>query len=324
MPKASVVVPVYNVKDYVEKCAASVLGQTEGDLELLLIDDGSTDGSGAICDKIAAGDSRARVIHQENRGLGGARNTGVAAARGEWILFPDSDDWLEPEALEQALAAGEKADADLVSFAFRTVDGEGRELAVFREELPPGVPLDPRKRRDLLLMFPSACNKIYRRELFRRAGVEYPPRVWYEDIRTTTKLLPCCGKAVYTGFVGYNYLQRQGSIMNNANLERNREIIDAFEDILGWYRSRGLLEEYRQELEYLAVFHAYLTASVRVLRADPRHPLLGELRRYVDGQFPGRKQNSYLPRLGKKRRLLLSLLDRGMYGAIRAMFKIKG
>lgn len=324
MPKASVVVPVYNVKDYVEKCAASVLGQTERDLELLLIDDGSADGSGPLCDQIAALDPRARVIHQENQGLGGARNTGIAAARGDWIMFSDSDDWLEPETLEKALAAGEGTGAGLVCFAFRSVDEAGRELAVFREDLPENVLLDPRERRDLLLMAPSACNKLYKTELFRRAGVSYPPRVWYEDIRTTTKLLPRCGGAAYTGFVGYNYLQRQGSIMNNANLGRSREIIDAFEDILGWYQAQGLREEYWRELEYLALFHAYLTASVRVLRADPRHPLLGELRAYVDGRFPERRRNPYLPRLGKKRRLLLSLLDRGMYGAIRAMFKIKG
>lgn len=324
MPKVSVVVPVYNVKDYVEKCAASALGQTQTDLELLLIDDGSTDGSGEVCERIAGRDPRVRVIHQENRGLGGARNTGIEAARGEWILFPDSDDWLEPETLEKALSAAGNTGADIACFAFRTVDEQGRELAAFREELPMDIALDPHQSRELLMMAPSACNKLYKTELFRETGVRFPPRVWYEDIRTTTKLLPNCGKVVYTDFVGYNYLQRAGSIMNNVNLARNREIIDAFEDILGWYRERGLLEEYRRELEYLTVFHVYLTASVRVLRADPKHPLLKELREYTERQFPRWGQNPYLPRLGKKRRLLLSLLEKRMYRTVRAMFKIKG
>ena len=324
MPKVSVVVPVYNVKDYLEKCAASVLGQTHPDLELLLIDDGSTDGSAALCDQIAASDPRVRVVHQENQGLGGARNTGVNAAQGQWILFPDSDDWLEPQTLETALSAGEKTGADLVAFPFRSEDEAGRELAVFREDLPENVPLDPKTRRDLLLLAPSACNKLYKTQLFHCTGLRYPPRVWYEDLRTTLKLIPSCRRLAYTGFVGYNYLQRPGSIMNNANLSRNREIIDALGDVLGWYKSQGLFEAYRQELEYLALFHGYLTASVRVLRADPSHPLLKELRAYIDREFPRRRHNPYLPRLGKKRRLLLSLLDRSMYRTVGTLFKLKG
>lgn len=324
MPRTSVIVPVYNVKAYLPKCVDSVLAQTDPDLELVLVDDGSADGSGPLCDQLAQGDSRIRVIHQENRGLGGARNTGIEAAKGEWLLFPDSDDWLEPEALERALSAGESAGADMVCFGFRSVDEEGRELALFREEFPEGQGLSPQQRRDLLLMAPSACNKLYRAELFRRTGVRYPPRVWYEDLRTTAKLVPSCEKIVFSGFVGYNYLQRAGSIMNSAQLARNREILDALEDVLGWYRERGLFEQYRRELEYLTVFHVYLTASVRVLRADPGHPLLEELRAFTQREFPRWRENPYLPRMGRKRRLLLALLERRMYRAVGLLFKIKG
>lgn len=324
MPRTSVIVPVYNVQDYLPKCVDSVLTQSDPDLELVLVDDGSTDGSGPLCDRLAKGDSRIRVIHQENRGLGGARNTGIEAAKGEWLLFPDSDDWLEPETLERALSAGESAGADMVCFGFRSVDEGGRELALFREEFPEGQGLSPQQRRDLLLMAPSACNKLYRAELFRRTGVRYPPRVWYEDLRTTTKLVPSCEKIVFTGFVGYNYLQRAGSIMNSAQLARNREILDALEDVLGWYRERGLFERYRRELEYLTVFHVYLTASVRVLRADPGHPLLEELRAFTQREFPGWRENPYLPRMGRKRRLLLALLEKRMYRAVGLLFRLKG
>ena len=324
MPKASVVVPVYNVKDYLEKCVRSVLEQTEHDFELLLVDDGSTDGSGDLCEAIAQRDPRIRVIHQENRGLGGARNTGLEAAQGEWILFPDSDDWLEPETLQKALEAAGTAGADMACFAFRTVDLQDRELGVFQEDLPKDTALDPRQQKDVLLAAPSAWCRLYKTELFQKTGVRYPPRVWYEDIRTTLKLLPNCQKVVYTGYVGYNYLQRPGSIMNSATLDRNREIMDAFTDILGWYQEQGLFEEYRQELEYLTLFHVYLTASVRVLRGDPRHPLLKELRQYAEERFPGWRQNPYLSRMGKQRQLLLWLLARRMYRAVQAMFKIKG
>lgn len=324
MPKVTVAVPVYNVQDYLEKCAASVLSQTERDLELILIDDGSTDGSGELCDRLAKADPRARVIHQENRGLGGARNTGIENARGEWIIFPDSDDWLEPETIERALRAAEKAGADMAVFAYRSVDEGGNTLAEFHEPLPRDVPLDPHKQKDLLIMAPSACNKLYRTELFHRAGVRYPPRVWYEDIRTTTKLLPRCGTVVYTDYVGYNYFQRSGSIMNNVSLDRNHEIIDAFDDILGWYTEQGLFSEYRQELEYLTLFHLYLTASVRVARADPRHPLLGEFAAYMKSRFPDYRGNPYMAGLGRSKRLALWLTEHKLYGLLKLAFQLKG
>lgn len=324
MPKVTAAVPVYNVEGYLEKCAESVLAQTERDIELLLIDDGSTDGSGALCDRIAEGDPRVRVIHQENRGLGGARNTGIENARGEWIIFPDSDDWLEPETIERALGAAEDTGADMSLFAFRSVDEGGNTTGEFRESLPEGVPLDPHERRDLLLMAPNAWTKLYRTELFKRTGVRYPPRVWYEDIRTTSKLLPYCSSVAYTDYIGYNYLQRKGSIMNNGNLSRNREIIDAFDDILGWYREQGLFDEYRQELEYLTLFHLYLTASVRVARADPRHPLLKEFADYFKGRFPDCRKNPYLARLGRTKKLALRLTEHRLYGLLKLAFQLKG
>lgn len=323
MAKITVAVPVYNVKPFLEKCVRSVLAQTERDFELLLVDDGSTDGSGALCDELAGTDPRIRVIHQENRGLGGARNTGIEAAGGEWVLFPDSDDWLEPQTLERALSAAEQTGADMSAFAFRTVDESGRELHVFQENFPKNMGLDVNTHREVLLAAPSAWCRLYKTELFRETGVRYPPRVWYEDVRTTLKLLPNCKKIVYTDYVGYNYLQRAGSIMNNLNLDRNREILDAFDDILGWYREQGLFSQYKDELRHLALVHVYLTASVRVLRQDTRHPLLREFRAYLLREFPDYKEDVYRGRLTKNQRVALALLDKRMVSLLHGIFKIK-
>lgn len=324
MPKISVVVPVYNVEAYLEKCARSILTQSERDLELLLIDDGSTDRSGALCEEIAGTDTRVRVVHQENRGLGGARNTGIEEARGEWIIFPDSDDWLEPETIERALKAAESTGAEMSLFAFRSVDMQGGTISEQFESLPEGVPLNLQEHRDLLLIAPTAWSKLYRTDLFRRTGVRYPSRVWYEDVRTTTKLLPSCRSVVYTGYIGYNYLQRPGSIMNNMNLSRNREIIDAFDDILGWYREQGLFDEYRMELLHLTVSHIYLTASVRVLCQNPGHPLIGEFCRFVKREFPDYRKDIYHDRFTRNQRIALKLLERRMISLLHLIFKLKG
>ena len=324
MPKASVIVPVYKVEEYLEKCVQSILAQTERDFELILVDDGSPDRCGALCDSLAQTDPRIRVIHQENQGLGGARNTGIREARGDWLLLVDSDDWIEPKILEKAMEAGLREEADLVMFAFRTVDEQGRELGVFREDMPKERGIGMQEHKEALLTAPCAWNKLYRRSFFQGTGLAYPPRVWYEDLRTTPKLMAKAGRMVFLDEVGYNYLQRQGSIMNSANLERNREILDAFDDLLPWFRKEGLFEAYRRELEYLAVFHVYLTAGVRVALADRKSPLLRELAAYVEERFPGWRQNPYLPKLGGKRRLLVSLLQKKWYWAVSLLFKLKG
>ena len=324
MPKASVIVPVYKVEEYLEKCVQSILAQTERDFELILVDDGSPDRCGALCDSLAQTDPRIRVIHQENQGLGGARNTGIREARGDWLLLVDSDDWIEPKILEKAMEAGLREEADLVMFAFRTVDEQGRELGVFREDMPKERGIALQEHKEVLLTAPCAWNKLYRRSFFQGTGLAYPPRVWYEDLRTSPKLMAKAGRMVFLDEVGYNYLQRQGSIMKSANLERNREILDAFDDLLPWFRKEGLFEAYRRELEYLAVFHVYLTAGVRVALADRKSPLLRELAAYVEERFPGWRQNPYLPKLGGKRRLLVSLLQKKWYWAVSLLFKLKG
>lgn len=323
MPKATVIVPVYNVEAYLEKCVQSILAQTEPDFELLLVDDGSTDHSGALCDQLAQTDPRIQVIHQQNQGLGGARNTGIQAAAGDWVLLVDSDDWIEPELLEKTLEAGLREEADLVMFGFRSVDEQGNTLQTFVEDVPTDQGLTLKDHPDLLMTAPSAWRRLYRRELLSRTGILYPPRVWYEDIRTTPKLLAAASRVVFLNYVGYDYLSRTGSITKNQNADRNREILWAFDDLLPYFQDQGLFERYRQELCYLTLFHAYLTASVRVLLIDRRHPLLGEFRDYLNKWFPDYRRCNYLPRLNRLHRLLLSLLEKRMYGLVAVLFRLK-
>ena len=323
MPKATVIVPVYNVEAYLEKCVQSILAQTEPDFELLLVDDGSTDHSGALCDQLAQKDPRIQVIHQKNQGLGGARNTEIQAAAGDWVLLVDSDDWIEPELLEKTLEAGLREEADLVMFGFRSVDEQGNTLQTFVEDVPTDQGLTLKDHPDLLMTAPSAWRRLYRRELLSRTGILYPPRVWYEDIRTTPKLLAAASRVVFLSYVGYDYLSRTGSITKNQNADRNREILWAFDDLLPYFQDQGLFERYRQELCYLTLFHAYLTASVRVLLIDRKHPLLGEFRDYLNKWFPDYRRCKYLPRLNRLHRLLLSLLEKRMYGLVAALFRLK-
>lgn len=120
MSKVSVIVPVYNVAEFLPKCAESILAQTHRDLELLLVDDGSTDGSSEVCDAIAGVDSRVRVLHRDNTGVSAARNAGIGAACGDWICFVDGDDWIHPEYVDYLLELAQWADAPIA--AMRSVE----------------------------------------------------------------------------------------------------------------------------------------------------------------------------------------------------------
>lgn len=317
----SVIVPVYNVEDYLEACVASVIAQTCRDYELILVDDGSTDQSGAMCDRLAQ-QYHCRVIHQENGGLGAARNTGIEAAQGDYLVFLDSDDFLSPDTLQGLSEEMDRVDADIYAFGFVTSDGT-RDIAPFVDDLPYHQPLTLREHPELLLTLPNAWTRVVRRILFLSSGVRFPSRVWYEDIRTTPKLSALAQVIDALPSTWYHYVQREGSITRNTNLDRNREIIDAFEDLLGWYRAQGLFDQYAPQLERLCIDHLYLAASVRVLRVDPKHPLLKEFRDYLRKNFPNYQNNPLLGELPRSKHLAYTLLEGKHYRLLKLLFSLK-
>ena len=321
----SVVIPAYNVADYLEKCVASVAAQTCADWEAILVDDGSTDGAtGGLCDALAGRyGARVRVIHQGNGGLGAARNTGLSAAAGEYVVFLDSDDYIAPDMLETLAARIDATHCDVYTFGF-FVDKDGAVGPAQLDDLPVGRPFTLEEYPRLLLATPNAWNRIYRREFFLNSGVRYPGKVWFEDIRTTMKLFALAQSVETVDRALYYYVVRQGSITRNAGADRNREILEAFDDLLDFYKSRGLYARYEKELCRLAIDHIYLAASVRVLRIDRHHPLLGEFAAYMKARFPAYARNPYLSELSRARRLAFDLLEKKRYGALALLFRIKG
>ena len=214
-PLVTVVVPVYKVEQYLEACVQSILAQTHQRLEVLLIDDGSPDGSPAICDRLAQHDGRIRVIHQTNQGLSAARNTGLDAANGEFIAFVDSDDWIEPDMVEVMLRGLVDHGADLASVmpipeiedglsaAFPRVDHDGVAKTYDREAALEALLQDQRLRN-------FAWSYLYRTRLFD--GVRFPPGRRFEDIHTTYRIFLKCKVVVSLPLAKYHYRIRAGSI----------------------------------------------------------------------------------------------------------------
>ena len=211
----SIIIPVYKVEKYLEKCIQSVINQTYENLQIILVDDGSPDNCGKICDEYAQKDHRIEVIHKSNGGLSDARNKGLEIAKGEYIGFVDSDDYIEADMYEVLYNLLKQYNADVSICNFYTVSqgkisiknadngiNEYNRIEILKEVL-----LDNNIQS-------YAWNKLYKKELFDE--IKYPIGKKYEDIGTTFYLLEKCNKVVVTGKSEYYYINRQDSIVNNV------------------------------------------------------------------------------------------------------------
>ena len=255
-------IPVYNIINYLPNAVFSALDQTERDLEIILVDDGSTDGSGGLCDELALTDGRIRVIHKENGGLSSARNAGVAAAAGEYVLLLDGDDRLHPRAAERTLAVMEESGADFVQFRYREVAdaAAGEKTLVLPEQICSGY----RWAEGPAALFTnlyrlggegaSACTKLFRRELLERFPFE---KTRHEDEQWCTKAFQQPLAAAYIDDVLYDYVMRDGSIIRSGYSPSRLDVFRVAERRLEALERLGLAE--LQTAEYRKLFLAVLT-----------------------------------------------------------------
>lgn len=213
--KISVIIPVYNREKSLKKCLDSVMGQTYKNLEIILVDDGSKDSSGVICDEYAAGDSRIKVIHQQNAGVAAARNAGLAMATGDYIGWVDSDDWIEPDMYECMLDNAQKYEADIVVCS-RLEQYENR--SIFKGWQQTKI-LDTEQALGLLLQDDIIKNylwdKLWRRELFD--NIHFPDVPIFEDMAVTYKLFIQADRVVCLPEHGYNYLFHTGNLTADSS-----------------------------------------------------------------------------------------------------------
>lgn len=244
--KISVIVSIYNIQDYIARAVESICSQTYKNLEIILVDDGSTDSSGKICDEYAAKDDRIKVLHKENGGLSSARNEGIKLTTGEYIAFVDGDDWIDKSMYEDMLLTMQKHNADLAICNYKAVGKDGTidtstdNIAVFegRETLKVFIEEDERYQ-----IQNAAWNKLYKRSLM--GDLRFPEGKLFEDIAYTTKLLAGSKKCVYLDKAYYNYIfDRSDSIMNSKKVER------LITDQIPAYKEKGefLLEIGEKEL----------------------------------------------------------------------------
>lgn len=264
----TVVIPVYNVSAYLRKCVDSVIAQTFKDYEIILVDDGSTDNSGEICDEYANKYPFISVIHQENKGLGGARNTGIEAAKGKYIYFLDSDDYIHSELLEICYSKAEENNYDMVLFDAVAVYENGEQGVMYTcNPILPNVPILDDAIKPINFIS-SAWNRLYKYTLFKESNVRFPEKLWYEDLHTLPKLVPYIKSAYYYSEKPlYYYFQRSASIMHTPDFERLvKERIAVVNEVVRYYTENNLLEDYKSELEFICIYHGFFL-PVREMQA---------------------------------------------------------
>lgn len=238
----SVIVPVYKVEDYLPRCVDSILCQTYRNIEVILVDDGSPDKCGEICDRYAQNDLRVRVIHKENGGLSDARNTGIEIASGQYISFIDSDDWVHPEFLETLYQLIRSADADIAVSDFLRTSTENLPLFSLEEETVHQYSnLEALKQYAgiFYVQMVVSWGKLYKRHLFD--GVRFPVGRVHEDEFTTHQVIYKAKRIILTTRKLLYYWQRQDSIMaSRSSLKNQLDLIDALLERSAFFESIGL------------------------------------------------------------------------------------
>lgn len=210
-PKISVIIPVYNVEAYLRRCVESLLQQTYSNLEIILVDDGSPDRSGEICDEYGYQDSRIKVIHQANRGVSAARNSGLCAATGDWIGFIDGDDWIEPDMYEYMLDMARKHGADMVQCGlFFDEETESREMFCAETECVLSGGAEKLGLRDLEKLGNSTCNKLYRKDVVGDLVYDLSCPMG-EDLLFNLQILQRSDGLVLGAEAKYHYVQHNAS-----------------------------------------------------------------------------------------------------------------
>lgn len=316
MKKVSVIIPVYNVENYLRKCLDSLVNQTLKDIEIIVVNDGTTDNSQEIIDEYVKKYSKKVVsIIQENGGQGTARNTGLLHAKGEYIGYVDSDDYVEENMYEELYKKAKEEDSDIVICGNNVVKENYDFLS--KEEVD----------KEFLLGKMAVWNKIYKKNIIVDNKIQFRSKVWYEDLDFTMKVYFSSKKISYVDKPLYNYLLREGSTMNNNNIKRNLELIQAFDSLIDYCKDKKIYNKVKDEIEFLCIYHMYIFAITRVLNTNNNYKakiaIINKFRDYINSNFPNFKQNKYLYLLPKRRKLIYKLINSKFYCIIMGIFKIK-
>lgn len=325
MVKVSAIIPVYNVEEYLPKCLDSLINQTLKDIEIIVVNDGSPDNSEKIIKEYSKKDKRIIYIKKENGGQGSARNLGLKKARGEYISFIDSDDWIDADMFESMYNKAKENDFDIVTCGYKNVSNESVEEIPIKDIILSKLKSDPISKFFTTVM---VWDKIYKKDFLINSEIEFiENKVWYEDLCYSVNLISLTDKIDFVNKPFYNYLIREQSTMRNTKILKNLDLITIFEDISDFYRKNNIYDKYYEELEFIAIDH-FSSGMIRVIKTNgnrkDKKTVLKEYDKYLRKHFYNLKNNKYLNSFSKNRRLIYNLLIKRKYRLVSLIFKVRG
>lgn len=289
MPKVSIIVPVYNTEKYLDKCLTSLVNQTLQDIEIIIVNDGSTDNSEAIINKFKQNFSDKIIsLNKENGGLSDARNFGIPYVRSEYIGFVDSDDYVELDMFEKMYNLAINKNLDLVECNFKWE---------YPNKIKEDCGIDYLTKNDFFLFGRvMVCNKLFKTSVIKEHSIIFPKSLNYEDIEFFYKLFPYISNSCLLPNSFYHYMQRENSIINRQN-KKTADIFIVLNNIINFYKERNLFETYKSELEYLYIRFLLGSSFLRIVKIKDknlRRELLNKTLDKLYTMFPNWKKNELL------------------------------
>lgn len=317
MIKVSIIIPIYNVENYLKRCLESVANQTLDDIEIILVNDGSTDDSSKIALEYAK-DYPNKIIYleKENGGLSDARNYGMKYATGEYIAFLDSDDYIENDTYELMYEKAKEDDADYVECDFLwEYPNKTKEDKRFKYE---------NQKEMLSFVRVVAWNKLIRRKIIIENNLIFPKGLRYEDVEFTYKIIPHLNKISYVDKCFVHYIQRENSIANVQN-ERTAEIFTVLDNVIEYYKQNNIYEQYKDELEYN--YARYLLCSslkrmCKIKNRQKKNELLEKTWANLNEKFPNWKKNNILNTVHIGKNIYMKTINRVTYKIYSFIFSI--
>lgn len=302
MIKVSMIVPVYNVEIYLRKCLDSLVNQSFKDMEIIVVNDGSTDSSNEIIQEYAHQYHNIKVIQKTNGGLSSARNLGVKISQGEYIGFVDSDDYIEEKMIEVMYNKAISKDFDLVMCDFNEIHDDS--ILPYTCHLSEDLFSKDDIKKHMVDYYPSAWNKLYKRWIFD--VVQFKEGIWFEDVEMGYRMLPYLNRIGVLHEHFYNYLIRKGSITSTVDL-RIYHYIDNWNGIVNYYKQKKLYEKYHDELEYCYVRYLFATFIKTAAKYDKKeyNKAVQKAIEEVKIHFPDYKKNQYLIKKSLKNQYLI-------------------
>lgn len=286
--KVSIIVPVYNVEKYLPKCLESLINQTLEEIEILCVNDGSTDNSRVVLEEYSRKSSKIKILDKKNGGLSDARNYGMNHAKGEYIGFVDSDDWVELNMFEIMYQQAKQSNADICICNYKEIySNKTINIEDFNKEFT-------------IVHEASVWNKLFKNSFVEEKRVKFPVGLWYEDNAFTYKLLISKPKIVNVNKYLYNYRkERIGSIMNSQMSRKIYDIYSIGNEIYEYFQKNNISESQKTQLEFIFIRNIFFRQVLKIIKLEKNNifKLRKKLKyhyRYMDKKFPNWLENEIL------------------------------